>query len=761
MLGLPAGPLLRMVKFEFPAAAPFARRGGPLPRRYLAGLAPALAALAAIAQAPPTTEEPAQRIEIRSRAPDDEDLRRRDPVATTVVGRAELDRYGDTRLADVLARQPGVTMAGGQPRLRGLGQGYTQVLVNGEPAPPGFSLDELAPDQVERVEITKAPSAEHSVQAVAGTVNIVLRQPPKQRQRELKLGASKTGTNPVGWASLTLGGRFGPLDLVSPLSLYQWEWTQASVSERVSRDAAGDPQRLHAVGQSGGRGQGVSWGPRLAWSPSAADRINAQLFVQRNRSRYASEADIAVREGLPPPSVRDLALNHSHWQFQRATISAQHRGEDGSRLEMRASGQSSANDFDNRSDGRDGSGLQTVQRRNAGESRERGSSAALKGSWPFGETLTAAAGAEAERRLRREVRTVTDFGTEQLVGIDGAPFEVRIDRWALFAQADWRLDAGLSGYVGVRGERLLTASSGPADSFAQGSTVIAPLLHLAWRPHAQRREQWRFSLTRSYRAPEPSSLSGRPSVNPNVALDSTNPPSEPDRVGNPMLRPELATGIDLAWERPLGDGGAGGSFVASAFTRRIANTIRTALTLENVPWASAPRWVQRPANVGSAVSRGLEFEVKGRAGALLAPWVDPAIAIDLRLAGSFYRSQVDGVPGPGNRIEGQPARAINAGIDHRASGGGLVWGLSVSWTPSYTTRLAEDRWSRTGSDQRLDAYVLWRFDPGASLRLSGANLLPRDGVSGSTLIDEFGLAQGTDSRRESRRRWSATLELKF
>jgi outer membrane receptor for ferrienterochelin and colicin len=76
---------------------------------------------------------------------------------------------------------PGVTVDGvaGRDRtirLRGLGNGYARVLLNGDPVPPGFSLDSLEPSQIERIEILRAPTADLGAQAIAGTINIVLRR---------------------------------------------------------------------------------------------------------------------------------------------------------------------------------------------------------------------------------------------------------------------------------------------------------------------------------------------------------------------------------------------------------------------------------------------------------------------------------------------------------------------------------------------------------------------------------------------------------
>jgi outer membrane receptor for ferrienterochelin and colicin len=61
-----------------------------------------------------------------------------------VVTRDEIVRQGDATLTDVLKRQPGITIDGapGKPaiRMRGLGAGYVAILLNGLPAPGGFSL---------------------------------------------------------------------------------------------------------------------------------------------------------------------------------------------------------------------------------------------------------------------------------------------------------------------------------------------------------------------------------------------------------------------------------------------------------------------------------------------------------------------------------------------------------------------------------------------------------------------------------------------
>lgn len=81
----------------------------------------------------------ASRIEVTGKPQSDADLRRQSSAAKQIYGREELDRFGDTNVLDVLKRLPGLSVQGGEPRMRGLGSGYTLILLNGEPA-PRFSI---------------------------------------------------------------------------------------------------------------------------------------------------------------------------------------------------------------------------------------------------------------------------------------------------------------------------------------------------------------------------------------------------------------------------------------------------------------------------------------------------------------------------------------------------------------------------------------------------------------------------------------------
>jgi outer membrane receptor for ferrienterochelin and colicin len=120
----------------------------------LAAALAVLASTAAIAQTDPKPadmpkEEPKKQETIEVTA--DSIAERRDSTASKiVVNREEIVKYGDQTVLDVMKRLPGVTVSGAggrgaEIRMRGLGSGYTQILVDGDPMPPGFSIESLSP----------------------------------------------------------------------------------------------------------------------------------------------------------------------------------------------------------------------------------------------------------------------------------------------------------------------------------------------------------------------------------------------------------------------------------------------------------------------------------------------------------------------------------------------------------------------------------------------------------------------------------------
>ena len=118
-----------------------------------AAAAPARAASAAAQSLP--------EVQIQSRRASPVEERRSSTASKIVVGRDEIEQYGDSTLGEVLRRLPGVTLGGrpgrgGEVRMRGMGSGYTQILLDGQRPPPGFSIDQLSPNVSVYAEVAPA-----------------------------------------------------------------------------------------------------------------------------------------------------------------------------------------------------------------------------------------------------------------------------------------------------------------------------------------------------------------------------------------------------------------------------------------------------------------------------------------------------------------------------------------------------------------------------------------------------------------------------
>ena len=291
-------------------------------------------------------------------------------------------------------------------------------------------------------------------------------------------------------------------------------------------------------------------------------------------------------------------------------------------------------------------------------------------------------------------------------------------RQAFYVQDEWEISPQWQLYLGLRHERIETESRGTSEAVRNSSSVMSPLAHLTYKFDPKGRDMVRASLTRSYRAPGIGALLARPSVAAQYA--NTNAPNtelSPDRVGNPALAPELATGLDIAYEKYLP---GGGMWSVGVFHRRITDLVRNVTSLRAVPWATVPRWVAQPQNFSSATTSGLEVEIKGRAAELLPSLVDKASTLNLRASLNLYRSRVAALPGPDNRLDGQQPWSTTLGFDQRIAGLPLTVGGSLSVNPAYDTLLTIDQTQRRSRTHTIDLYGLWVFRPGLSMRLAVA-----------------------------------------
>lgn len=671
-------------------------------------------------------------IEVRAGRDNAQELRRESTAGKWVIDREELDRQGDASVVDVLKRQPGITLGGapgrgGMPQMRGMGS-YTLVLIDGQPLPPGFSLENLTPSMVERIEISRTPTAETGARAVAGSINIVLRERLRAEPDEWKFGQASEhgrGTTSLDWVHHFQHDEWQGMTTLSWLEGRRADETETQlqrttadteVAEQTEAHTVGDRRSLHAMAR-------LQWKPdtRNTWwlTPlliRAEGQKNGEIWWQRQDRLLGAQQDQAQTDGFSR-----FAMNRLNGQWN-------HRFDGDARIEVKW-GWGRASYRSGTAQTPQGLWLPTLDEPQRFNDRQWNLSAKWTQLWHENHTLVA--GAEWEQRQRDEEGRAT-------TGMDN--LHARTARQAVYAQDEWRAGPHWSWQAGLRYERSGVESVLNQDPQRRSTGVWTPLLHTVWKPWADRKDQWRASLTRSYRPPPLSDLIARTSYTRDI-----NSPTAPDRRGNPDLQPELATGVELGFEHYLEGGGVVG---LNLFHRRIRDLIRYTTRWDE----ASQRWLSQPGNWGQATSQGIEWDAKLRLDQL---WTE-APRVELRANASWMRSRVAEVPGPDNRLDRQPSFTANLGVDYRWASVPLTLGASVNYNPGYDTRLSAEQTAYTGMKRAVDWYGLWRFSSSTAMRVKLSNAAPFPWVTGKG----YRLAGLQESALSTERNWR-TLEVRL
>lgn len=628
-------------------------------------------------------------------------------TTSIIVGRDEIVRHGDDTLSDVLKRQPGITLDASPGkaatiRMRGMDGGYVALLLNGLPAPAGFALESLSPDVIERIEIQRTATAESSSQAVAGTINVILR-----RAGPSKGGAAtgiKVGSAVVdGYAAPQFvaehSGRTGALAYTLVGTVRHNEHPVAA----VTTVAGSNPALLRRIVWSDHQTEEMAeLAPRVSWQPDARDTVAAQGYLRKRRfdntKREAETTDAGSPTAFPNATQRFTADP----LYAYADVDWTRRLDGGGRVTAKLSGYYTARDADFTYRGMDlHDDLRETHRVASGPTEREWT---FNGSWrrPMWRGHLVAAGWELGRKRRSEYRRErqTDANDALLLASD-EDYSASVARSALFVQDEWDIDDAWSVYVGLRREDLRTTGEGNAHGVVDvHAGAWSPILQMLFRPAGagggrRPRDQFRFAVSRTYKAPNIIQLMPR-----RYTVDNDNSATNPDQQGNPNLRPELALAVDLAWERTIGKDGMVG---ISAFHKRIHDvTLFRTFQADGV-------WTAMPDNLGGATVRGIEVEGKTTRGPLAA-----------RVNVARNWSHVDSVPGPDNRIEGQPSYSGNVGLDYGTARADLGGTFSYRGRVAGRTSAALSR--DDGIKRQLDLYAVWKRSATSRVRLSATDL---------------------------------------
>ena len=708
-------------------------------RRQLGQAALALPLLCVLpdgANAAPEAAAPAtlERVEITGTSTGDDG---RDATASRVViSREEIARHGDSSIVDVLRRVPGITVGGGQGRasdirMRGLGSGYTQILVNGEVMPGGFSLESLSPSQIERIEVARVATVDVGAQAIAGTINIILRQSMRKGQREMKAAASSRS----GRASVQLDGQFSDrLDdfsysLGGGLSRKNEAWPSTITQEGNEVSGAPELRRLtrrHAHGLA----DSISLTPKISPNWGDQDKVSIEAVVRHTRFDDHSDDQRTTTLGPLPRYSSDTQKLDLVTTLAQGRLNWTHTLSGGGTVENRLGTNYLRRASNTQFLGRDDLGSLAMNERVTSSTTERGFLASGKFRLPYSNGHAIAVGWDGDQTRRDESRSQRQSSPigRPVVDLD-EQYQTTVQKLAVFAQDEWDLDETLSAYAGVRWASLRTNTEGQGMvPVGNRSSVLSPVLQVLWKPPGIAGDQFRFALSRTYKAPRAVDLIPRRFV----AIDNT--PTTPNLQGNPNLRPELAWGIDAAFEHALPS--KMGFVNVNASARRIRDVVLEQLFLDNGAWVSSKT------NAGSARVYGLEVESRLN---LRAAWSESP-DMDVRASVSRNWSTVERVPGPDNRLDSQIPLSANVGLDWRLTQIPVTAGASLAYRGTMRARTSLTQTTASNSLSTLDLYVLWKLTPQAQLRFSVANALGPHDISTDTYGDANGrFLQTTDA----------------
>jgi outer membrane receptor for ferrienterochelin and colicin len=712
-----------------------------------------LPTLAAFAQEAPPKPAPKveegkkiQQVEVKG-SNDSYDPRRDDTATKIVVGSEEIVKYGDTNVLDVLKRVPGITVnsnngRGGEIRMRGLGAGYTQILVNGERAPAGFSMDSLAPDSIERIEVLRAASAEFSTQSVAGTINIILKRSVKNRLRELKLAAqgSSNGFGPN--ANLQLSDRDGAFSYSVSANAAQDRFEFDSSGTETGISPRGETLMLRSIRlPQKGQFTFLNLSPRLNWTLGQDNTLTSQTFINHNRFRNRVGQEYTTLIGSPPLFPETVGDYANVGSFVRSDLSWARKFASGAKLDLKLGVNAGNSENASQRKAFGGNGAPILDTAITMDARDRGLNSTGKYARTLEQGHTFAFGWDGgvdtrddERVERNALRPAAEQPVDEVS-------EARVKRLALFAQDEWNITPAWSMYLGARWEGIRTRVVGNVFGATEASSSVwSPIMQTLYKIPGKKGDQVRLAVTRTYKAPNVQNLSLRRQISDN------NSSTEPDNQGNPRLKPELAFGIDAAYEHYWAEGALVSVSVSS---RRISDFTR------NLVFFDGARWIQMPTNEDSATTRSLELETKFPLKAVM----DDAPAVDVRASVNRNWSRVESVPGPYNRLDQQTPLTVNLGADYKA--GALTAGGSFVYRKGGPVRVSLNQRAYVWPRRELDVYALWKFDPKRQLRVAVANLLRQGFQNESTYEDAVIGSQTRSFLYPNGVRVRATYELKF
>ena len=663
-----------------------------------------------------------------------------DVVPTLSYDLEYFQRFEPLTAGDALKRVPSVAflsdvLESDGVRLRGLDSGYTQILINGERVPGAgvdrsFFVDRIPAELIERVEVVRSSSANRSGDAVAGAINIVLRDALSLDGGYVRVGALNWKDSEYGqWGGTfgaVWGGQAGPGRLLLGANVQDRRNPKAKYSQRFS----GPNGTLNNTEVQTDVRDGTDYSFNAAYEVDVAGGVLELSGVFVRTDRYQDEDSLEYRSGIET-NANLLTVNDNDLDIRTDNLSLRGKyeremfgGETTFKLGY-ANIDDQQYEFEGESEYlRDIVVFPDEDRYTLDSARTDISDEET--AWALEHKRDLSNGVELEfgvqgvqkdrdtdiaetPRIRFNVPNapaarpaVPAFGAFVAVpGGLGTIEETRIDPYVMLSGET----GALKWEAGLRYETTdttITDLTAPAASRVTENDYAELLPSASLRIRLNETDRIILSAARTVRRPDFNRLS--PATLEEEFGDS-------DFIGNPTLQPEKAWGVDAGFERRLGRRGVVG---INAFYRDVSDLVEETNT-GRVGSAGAGTFVYTVDNVGDGQVWGVEFDLSTPLDFVGMP------STGVFLNYSWLDSSIEDFIGD-RRFNSQSDYVLNFGFTQDIPTWGAAFGATYRKQGDAESRvLAEEVVTTYGGD--LEVFLEKQIFSNTVLRLTGSNLL--------------------------------------
>nr|WP_316642658.1 TonB-dependent receptor [uncultured Roseateles sp.] len=643
---------------------------------------------------------PLARVEITGTAPHSSAQ-----ASFSVIDRHELEKFGASTIIDVLRLSPLVTI-GKLPsqeveiRIGGLGGGYTQVLLNGAPLPKGFSIETLPPGAVERIEISRMPRSDRSNEAIAGSINIVLRTiNGTKKSVKQKIGLDRKNS-PTAESSASYSGSSGMISysiistiLAEDLQGTAWasEYTQEyqeppAIQGEFFQDLRSRRYSLHVI-------------PTLRIQPDNNLRVTLQTLARHSSTKELT-LEAASNLLAMPFAFSSSAFSNSWTSSQvRPELTIVRKLANGAQVEFKQV----LGHNERRAIGRiDAASPNNYLERDVSNNYTQNTSTSdLKYAYQLADRRVSLGVSTSSERRHDERYQRESVGIGSPIN-SGQVVTSSVGKIGSYIQGEFQIGAKISGYAGIRYETVRLSSEDLTQSSFTKASISSPTAQVVWSIDGSKDFQLSAAISRTYRVPKPENITSK------RTWTVRNSSGEPDIAGNPQLIPELAWALDTSLIKNFKKGTEGSVTLGY---RQIANPIVNITTFDGM------RWVSRPENRSHAELLSLSSAVKFP---LSLGWAcSNDIATSLGHARNW--SQIKEWSSPGG-LQNQSPQVSTITLDCIDKGGRGEYGLTFRHQATSIYRQSDYIVKETGFSRGLDVYYVTNLTKSVKFRLVGSGL---------------------------------------